>query len=120
MNRKIKVIIMDSKFSQRIKNLRERKGLKQIKLVNMLNVGRSIVSSRELGKSKPNLEVIKQLSKIFDISVDFLLGINNKTTPIEDSKLTLKQIPVYGYVAANSEHGEIAYEELIILLYQMA
>ncbi|WP_175417957.1 MULTISPECIES: LexA family transcriptional regulator [unclassified Marinitoga] len=104
---------MDSKFSQRIKDLRERKGLKQMDLANMLNVGRSTVSSWELGKSEPNLEIIKQLSEIFDVSVDFLLGIDNKIKNIEDNKLSLKQIPVYGYVAANSQHGEVAYEELL-------
>ncbi|SHE46931.1 repressor LexA [Marinitoga hydrogenitolerans DSM 16785] len=101
------------KFAERLKQARLNKNLRQKDLADLLHVGQSTIAMWERGKSIPDIKIASELAKILDVSVDFLLGINNKTTPIEDSKLTLKQIPVYGYVAANSEHGEIAYQELI-------
>lgn len=101
------------KFAERLKRARLNKNLRQKDLADLLHVGQSTVAMWERGKSIPDIKIASELAKLLDVSVDFLLGIDNKIKDIEDNKLSLKQIPVYGYVAANSEHGEVAYEDLL-------
>ncbi|AEX84748.1 CI-like repressor protein [Marinitoga phage MPV1] len=101
------------KFAERLKRARLNKNLRQKDLADLLHVGQSTVAMWERGKSIPDIKIASELAKLLDVSVDFLLGIDNKIKNIEDNKLSLKQIPVYGYVAANSQHGEVAYEELL-------
>ena len=59
----------------RIKQLREQKGLTQAALARMLNVTRSSVNAWEMGISVPSTQSLVQLAEIFDISTDYLLGI---------------------------------------------
>ena len=68
-----------------IKNLRERHGLSQINLANILNVTQGAVSQWESGQSKPRADVLIKLSRILDCSIDELLGIE-KNTHLEDER----------------------------------
>lgn len=69
-----------------IKNLREKHGLSQIDLANILNVTQGAVSQWESGQSKPRADVLIKLSRILDCSIDELLGIE-KNTHREDERL---------------------------------
>lgn len=64
----------------RIYTLRKEKGLSQEQLANMLNVSRQSISKWELNESKPELVNIVELSKIFNVSTDYLL--TNTDEPI--------------------------------------
>lgn len=57
----------------KIKYYREKLGLKQDDVANTLGIAQSTVSMWETGESKPRLETLIQLSKIFNCSVDELL-----------------------------------------------
>lgn len=63
----------------RIKQLREQKGLTQAALARMLNVTRSRVNAWEMGISVPSTQSLVQLAEIFDISTDYLLGIDTSS-----------------------------------------
>lgn len=63
----------------RIKQLREQKGLTQAALARMLNVTRSSVNAWEMGISVPSTQSLVQLAEIFDISTDYLLGIDTSS-----------------------------------------
>ena len=58
----------------RFKDLREKRGLKQIDLVEILHVNRHSISSYELGHSQPSHETLVVIANYFDVSVDYLLG----------------------------------------------
>ena len=58
----------------RIKQLREQKGLTQAALARMLNVTRSSVNAWEMGISVPSVQNLLELSQIFHASVDYLIG----------------------------------------------
>lgn len=101
------------KFPERLKQARLNKNLRQKDIADILHVSQATVAMWETGKSIPDIKIASELAKILDVSVDFLLGVEKLENVIENNTLSLKQIPVYGYVAANSQHGEIAYEELL-------
>lgn len=69
---------MSSEFGNKIKELRLLKGLKQQEIADILNVHKTTISSWELGKQEPNIDNIKILAKIFNISTDYLFGIENE------------------------------------------
>ena len=64
-----------------LKKLREKKRMSQQKLALELNVSQSTVSFYETGDRQPDLEMLKQIANLFDVSIDYLVGrtdINKK------------------------------------------
>ena len=62
----------------RIKNIREDNDLSQREVADILNVSRSTYSLWELGINIIPLSSLYKLSSYFDVSIDYLLGGNNK------------------------------------------
>lgn len=58
----------------RLKSLREAKGMKQSELGKLLNVQDAAISKYESGKVPLTGETLLKLSKIFNVSTDYLLG----------------------------------------------
>lgn len=71
--------------------LRTKNGLSQDELAEKLNVTRQAVSRWENGETTPNTETLKLLSKLFDVSINTLLGSPRQLIcqccgmPLEDS-----------------------------------
>ena len=86
---------ISSKTAFRIRELRCRSGLTQKELSEKLYKSESAIRMWELGKSEPDLQSVKQLAEIFNVSVDYIFGHSPETT----SKSGVR-IPVYGNVAA--------------------
>lgn len=63
---------MDTK--QVILELRTQKGMSQDELAEKVFVSRQAVSRWENGETVPNTETLKLLSKVFDVSINTLLG----------------------------------------------
>ena len=60
-----------------IKSLRETAGLSQSALAKRLGVTRSSVNAWEMGLSIPTAQYIVELSQLFHVSTEYLLGLNN-------------------------------------------
>mgnify|MGYP000903559116 CR=1 FL=1 len=60
-----------------IRLLREKHGLKQINLANALQVSSQAVSKWERCANYPDIETIKKLAELFNVSTDYLLGITD-------------------------------------------
>lgn len=58
----------------RLKALREERGMKQSELGKLLNVKDAAVSKYESGKIPLTGDTLLQLSKIFDVPIDYILG----------------------------------------------
>jgi DNA-binding XRE family transcriptional regulator/desulfoferrodoxin (superoxide reductase-like protein) len=56
-----------------IKNLREKKGLTQVQLADLLGVGSKAVSKWETGKGLPDITLIEPLAKALGVSVSELM-----------------------------------------------
>ena len=61
-------------MGEKIKQLRNEKGLSQEKLAEELNVSRSAVAKWETDGGIPEIDNLIQLATVFDISLDELLG----------------------------------------------
>ncbi len=62
--------------ADRIKKLREQNSLTQTELAKKLNITRSSVNAWEMGISAPSTQNIIELSELFKVSTDYLLGVN--------------------------------------------
>lgn len=62
-------------IGKRIRELRLAKNLSQTELAKLIKTTQDTVSLWELGKSYPSLDYIVELTKIFNVSSDYLLGI---------------------------------------------
>lgn len=60
-------------FGEKLQYLRKTKGMSQEQLASIINVSRQAVSKWELNDSLPDVENILQLSKLFEVSIDYLL-----------------------------------------------
>lgn len=83
-------------FSEKLYELRKKESLSQEELAEKVGVSRQTISKWEMGQSSPEMEKLVNLSKIFDISLDELVGnddINEKENkPQEDVKPKKKHI----------------------------
>ena len=64
-------------IGERIKELRRDYNLSQAKLGDLLLVSQDTISLWENNKALPNTEYIILLCKMFDISADYLLGLQD-------------------------------------------
>ena len=68
---------MDTTFGERLKDLRRERGLGQIALAQKLGVGKSVISLWELGKCEPTLSNLVAIARFFDVSLDWLTGLED-------------------------------------------
>lgn len=61
-------------FSEKLKELRTKKGISQEELSELLDVSRQSISRYENGTAQPDFDKLLMLSNYFEVSIDFLLG----------------------------------------------
>lgn len=61
-------------FSERLKQLREERGLLQRELAETLKLSRVTVTNYEKGKRFPEADLLVKLADHFNVSVDYLIG----------------------------------------------
>ena len=64
-------------FIDRLKELREDKGLSQSQLAKETGLSQAGISLWEDGLRVPNAQVIISLAKYFEVTTDYLLGLSN-------------------------------------------
>jgi transcriptional regulator with XRE-family HTH domain len=75
-------------FSERLKILRQEKGLSQNGLSVKLNMPRTTLSSWEAGSRTPDLATIQLLADFFNISIDYLVGRIDVRNPLHTDNIT--------------------------------
>ena len=68
-------------FKDRLKALRKEKKLTQVKLGEMLNYGYTAIANYESGRNQPSISDLKKIASIFNVSMDYLLGVNDIRYP---------------------------------------
>ncbi|MCL2391224.1 MAG: helix-turn-helix domain-containing protein [Oscillospiraceae bacterium] len=63
-----------SDVGDRLSELRKNRGLKQSDVSELINVSASSISSYERGKRDPNFDVLTDLSEVYDVTIDYILG----------------------------------------------
>ena len=77
--------------ADRIKRLREQYGITQSELAKQLGITRSSVNAWEMGISIPSTQYIVELSLLFNVSCDYLLGLKRNSSVSVDG-LTQREI----------------------------
>jgi len=81
------------KFADRLKYLRENKGLSQNALAKAISTHHSRISRYELGTSNPRPDMMVKLAGVLDVSVDFLK--NGDSTNAEESNLDIELLELF-------------------------
>ena len=103
-----------------ILELRNKAGLSQDELAEKVYVTRQAVSRWENGETTPNTETLKLLSKLFDVSINTLLGSPRQLIcqccgmPLEDSNISREQNGAYNeeYCKWCYVDGEYTYDNM--------
>ena len=66
---------MEETFGERLNQLRIEKNIGQIELAKMLNVSKGVISLWENGLREPTLSNIKAIAMYFDVTSDYLIGL---------------------------------------------
>ena len=78
---------MKKQFGDQLKKLRLENQLTQEQLAQKLNTGKASISHYESNRRLPDLETIKFLAQLFNVSVDYLLGNSDIRNPYIDESL---------------------------------
>lgn len=101
-------------IGESLRKTREEHNFKQREIAAALGIDRSTYSFYETGKTRPSLESVFALSKIYNITVDKLLGFDNENRA--DLKKPIER------VAGNVD--AIAFlskqEQLLLMYYRLA
>ena len=80
-------------IAERIKMLRENKQLSQSDLSKRLGITRSSINAWEMGISTPSTTYLVELSQIFPVSIDYLLGLD-KNVSLDITGLDTEQVRI--------------------------
>ena len=69
-------------FNVRLKQLRQKHKLTQSELADILGLKPTAISNYESNRNEPSFNKLIALSKYFDVSCDYLLGITDAYLPI--------------------------------------
>lgn len=79
-------------FPKRLKYLRDKYGYTQSALSKKLSITRASVNAWEMGLSVPSTPILIELSKIFHVTTDYLLGLDNclsiRTDDMSDQEIS--------------------------------
>ncbi len=78
-------------FGQTLKTLRKEKNMTQTELGNKLGISKAAVSKYELGVASPPLDVLRTLAAVFNVSLDYLCGTEQREK-ISVYNLTAEQV----------------------------
>lgn len=81
-------------FSERLKILRNNKGMTQEQLGDVIEMSKGNVSKLENGIIEPSLKTLKDLANFFDVSVDYLIAykLNDKNNDASDIAIQIDNI----------------------------
>ena len=98
-------------FSEKIKELRKKKGLTQEELANSLNVSRQAITKWESGEGTPDIDNLRNIALFFHVSVDYLIDSKTEKTLDLKGKFELAEVFLFlfgiclGIVAKSFEFG---------------
>ena len=69
-------------FNTRLKQLRQKNKLTQSELASILGLRPTAISNYESERNEPSFDKLIALSKYFDVSCDYLLGLTDSYLPV--------------------------------------
>lgn len=92
------------KYGDRLRSLRENRGLSQKELADRLNINRSTYARYETSSTQPDYDILDALANFYDVSVDYLLGrTNSYQTQTKEERDIAKRLKQFEAELENSE-----------------
>lgn len=66
-------------FGNRLRELRKDKAITQKEIAKILGVSTTCYAGYEQGYREPDFKILKKLCVIFDVTADFLIGLEDET-----------------------------------------
>lgn len=63
--------------SEKLRALREARGLTQMQVANRIGVSKAMISAYETASKSPSVEVLIRLSRLFGVTIDYLVCIDS-------------------------------------------
>lgn len=106
-------------FNTRLKQLRLKNKLTQSELANILGLKPTAISNYESQRNEPSFEKLIALSKYFDVSCDYLLGITDAYLPVGGEVLDKDIVEFFDlYQQLTPENAEELRNYIKYLLYK--
>lgn len=67
-------------LNQRIREVRQARGMSQVELAGLLGVTKQSVSNWENDNIQPSIEMLVKLAQTLSVSADYLLGLEGRKT----------------------------------------
>lgn len=96
----------------RIKQLRDERMMSQVALSIRLGVSQETVSAYENGKHYPSVQILIELSQIFSVSCDYILGLSEErySSPNDlSNELDKKLLYLFKSLSSHNKDLAIAY-----------
>ena len=74
-------------FPSRLKKAREYNSITQHEVAKTLKIAQSTYAGYEAGKREPSMETLALLSKLYDVTTDWLLGLSSDSGIISISQI---------------------------------
>jgi transcriptional regulator with XRE-family HTH domain len=100
-------------FISRLKELREDADMKQTDLAGKLNIKPSAISKYENNHTQPNYLTIIKIADVFNVSVDYLLGVSSVKNPYTAEKFTPKEAEIITRYRRLNKENKIRIDERI-------
>ena len=62
------------KVSEKLRELRKKSGMTQEQVAQKIGLTRQAISSYESGRTEPGLDILKELSRVYDVEISELLS----------------------------------------------
>ncbi len=105
-----------SKFSIRLRELRQSKNLSQQKLADLLGISKSSINMYERGEREPGLDLLEAIADFFNVDIDYLLGksnISNKALSTAEKLFPYQNLTPKKYNLLNTKCASIQWHERI-------
>lgn len=97
--------IMSTDFGNRLKIVREEKGLKREDIAKKIGTSSAIIGRYERNERTPNIDIAKNIAEALEVSLDYLVG--DTTVLLKDKKM-LYRLEILQKVS-NSQKDRILY-----------
>ena len=96
-------------FDLRLKELRNKSGLSQKGLADLIFVSQQTVAKWETAKSTPNPEMIVKLSEIFGVPAGYLLGADEAEKSLQPYEMLDKLVKMCSSLSEDELHEVLNY-----------
>ena len=89
-------------FGDRLKLLRNRKGLSQAEFAKQIGVSKSSVNMYERGDREPNFETLEAIADYFNVDLDYLMGKSEIENRAQFMHLEKTSLPFFKTMKSSS------------------